>query len=416
MAPATNRLWAFHRTDEEYATSTGNNLENSVEEGRITPEDADLIREFTSEIVATSHISQSRKYKITYSLTGWRRFIGPFRENTIADIFAGVEALQTAHKDDGTRLFKQNTVADYVRFLKRFYRWLIENGYSEVPEKKIRKIKAPSYDTATKTAEMLLEPEEVRRMIDACLSSRDRAIVSMLYEGGFRPGEIGTLLWKQVKFTDWNVAINTDFKTGKGRYVPLVMAREFLAQWRADYPGTVTPDAPVFVSNQRRPLQYQGLRKQLKVIARRAGVKKRITPHIFRHSRITHLIREGYQESVIKKMMWGNLATEMFQTYAHLTDADIDDEIAAQNGIKPPAAKEQAECLEPRQCPRCYTVNAPTHDFCSKCGFALTAQAVEDVRIAEEQAELTPEYQAVYDRVMRDLQAAGVSPSQSNEK
>lgn len=408
MTPATPKHKAFHCTGEKYTLYADNILKNGVEEGRITADDAALIREFTGEAVATSQISPARKYKIVYILVGWRRFIGPFRENEIADLFTSVERLRAARKDDGEPEFKKNTIADYVRFLKRFHLWMIENGYSTVPEKKVKKIKAPAYDTATKSAEMLLEPEEVRRMIEACTSSRDRTLVAMLYEGGFRAGELGNLKWGQVKFTDWNVVINTDFKTGKGRYIPLVMAREYLAQWRNDYPRTVTPDANVFLNNLKQPLQYQGFVKQLKIIATRAGVEKKITPHIFRHSRITHLIREGYKESVIKKIMWGNLATEMFQTYAHLVDADIDDEIAAQNGIKPLEAKEKAECLEPRQCPRCFTVNPPTHDHCSKCGYALTLQAVEDVRIAEEQAELTPEYQRVYARVMRDLKAAGI--------
>jgi hypothetical protein len=49
-------------------------------------------------------------------------------------------------------------------------------------------------------------------------------------------------------------------------------------------------------------------------------------------------------------------------------------------------------------------VNGPTVNFCGKCGFQLTLKAVEDVQIAEEQAELTPEYQAIYNKIMRDLQ------------
>ncbi len=403
MATATNHT-AFHVTDAKYAEYTRNALSSTVGENRVTPEDAALIEEFTGEIVATSQISQSRKYKITYTLLGWRRFIGPFTENGIGDLYSGVEKIRTARKDDGTPEYTQNTLADYLRFLKRFYKWLIENGYSTVPAAKIAKIKAPRYDTGVKSAEELLEPDEVRRMIEACTSSRDRAIVSVLYEGGFRIGEIGTLTWQQVKFTDWNVTINTDFKTGKGRYVPLVMARQYLAEWRNNYPLSVTPDAPVFLSHQKRQFQYRGMAKRLRIIARRAGVTKNITPHLFRHSRITHMLQQGYSESVIKKLMWGHLDTDMLSTYGHLVDADIDDAIASMNGVKPPAAKEAAECLEPKQCPRCYTVNGPTVNFCGKCGFQLTLKAVEDVKIAEQQAELTPEYQAIYNKIMRDLQ------------
>jgi integrase/recombinase XerD len=60
----------------------------------------------------------------------------------------------------------------------------------------------------------------------------------MIYEGGFRVGELCNLHWNQVKFNDWNVVINVNDKTGKPRYVPLVMALSYLAQWRNDYPQT----------------------------------------------------------------------------------------------------------------------------------------------------------------------------------
>lgn len=49
-------------------------------------------------------------------------------------------------------------------------------------------------------------------------------------------------------------------------------------------------------------------------------------------------------------------------------------------------------------------MNGPTQNFCGECGLELTKQAVEDVKIAEQQAELTPEFQALYDKIMRDLQ------------
>ncbi len=352
MAKATNLTpKAFHVPDAKYTEYTRNTLSHAVEENRITSEDAALIEEFTGEIAATSQISPSRKFKITCTLVGWRRFIGPFRENGTGDLYAGVERIRSSCKPDGTPEYTQNTLGDYVRFLKRFYKWLIENEYSTVPVEKINKIKAPRYTNGVKSAEELLEPDEVRRMIDACTSSRDRAIVSVLYEGGFRIGEIGTLTWGQVKFTDWNVTINTDYKTGKGRYVPLVMSRPYLAASRNDYPGDVTPNAPVFLSHTKRQFQYRGLSKRLKQIARRAGVEKAITSHLFRHSRITAMLRQGYSESVIKKICWGHMDTTMLATYGHLTDTDIDDEIASMAGVKPPAAKEAAECLEPRQCP-----------------------------------------------------------------
>lgn len=71
--------------------------------------------------------------------------------------------------------------------------WILAFGMSDrIPEEKVRKkIKAPAYERMTKTAEQLLEGEEVRAMIEAAKTSRrDRALISVLYKSGCRIGEI----------------------------------------------------------------------------------------------------------------------------------------------------------------------------------------------------------------------------------
>lgn len=394
----------FHGTDTRYADYSENILLNAVSSGRITKDDADLISEFVTEIRATQHISAKRAYKLHYTIICWREFIGPFRTNSIADVYRGIETLHRSIKPSGEPRFKKNTLADYVRFLKRFYLWMQENGYTSIDAKKLQKIRPPGYSSMTKTAEMLPSEEEIRRMIDVCQNSKDRAMICMLYEGGFRIGELGNLRWYQIKFTDWNATVNVDDKTGKPRFVPLIMARPYLAQWRNDYPLELKDDAYVFITRSKEQLQYQGVAKQIKAIALRAGITKKITPHIFRHSRITHLIQQDCGESVIKLMMWGNISTDMFQTYAHLTNADIERVMAEKAGIVTPA-KKKAQSLEPKQCQRCYTINGPTHKFCASCGLALTGEAVDTLRVAQSQAELLPEFKALEEELHAKLVA-----------
>ncbi len=72
---------------------------------------------------------------------------------------------------------------------------MIENEYLDLPEKKIRRIKSPPRDTMTKRAADLLTPKEIQTLLDACIWSRDRALLMTLYEGGFRVGEIAQLTW-----------------------------------------------------------------------------------------------------------------------------------------------------------------------------------------------------------------------------
>ncbi|MFA5295343.1 MAG: tyrosine-type recombinase/integrase [Methanoregulaceae archaeon] len=223
----------------------------------------------------------------------------------MADVYAGIEGMRTGIHKRG-RPFKQNTQYDYIRILKQFLLWMIESEYISLPEKKVRKIQTPPKDTMTKKAGDLLTSQEVQAMVDACRTSRDRALILTLYEGGFRVGEIGQLHWGDLKVDSKGIAVNLDFKTGIPRYIRLVMSKQFIAEWRADYPRPVTPDAPVFLTERDKPVTYGGLSSQIKRIAKRAGITKRITPHLFRHTRITHLLQEGMKESTLKMMMWGS--------------------------------------------------------------------------------------------------------------
>lgn len=89
-------------------------------------------------------------------------------------------------------------------------------------------------------------------------------------------------------------------------------------------------------------------------------------------------MQKDYSDSFIKKMMWGNLTTNMFAVYAHLTDNDSDNELARREGIII-HEKNDSKCnLQARQCSVCYTINAPTMQFCSKCGKPLTEDGLAE--------------------------------------
>lgn len=203
-------------------------------------------------------------------------------------------------------------------------------------------------------------------------------LIMSLYEGGFRAGEIAQLKWGDLKKDENGIAVNIDFKTGIPRYVRLVMAKKYIAEWRADYPLPITNDATVFLTRHKLPLIWAGMQKQIKKIVARAGIQKHVTPHLFRYSRITHLIQEGAKESVIKLMMWGTVNTEMFSTYAHLSGRDIDSEISRLYGISDGKNVPQKFRLEPIVCPACNLLNPPGEDYCRNCMEPLTPNAIAE--------------------------------------
>lgn len=403
---STPKKVSFHLVEQNYAT---NSIERALAAGSVTQRDIDLIQEFVAEKRSCDNITTGRANKITYTLLGWRRFLGPFDKNTIADIYSAKTAIESAENHRGTP-FKQNTLHDWTRILKQFYMWLIENEYTTISEHKLRKMSTPPKDTMTKVASDLLTPEEIADMIRACKQNVDRALIMMLYEGGFRIGEIGKMKWGDIAFDQYGVIANVNFKTGKPRYIRLIMAVQYLAAWRAEYPGTAEGDSLVFINTKREPFIHATIRKRLNRVAEHAGIQKHITPHIFRHSRITHLIKEGVPESVIKLMMWGNITTEMFKTYAHLTGMDIDAAMLKAYGIEIADNKKKESRLEPRQCKNCYTVHPPTSSYCSVCGRSLTEEAVATENQMQKSVLDTPEAIQAYvdDLVEKKMREKGV--------
>ncbi len=254
MPSTTVTAETFGCIKSEYADAA---INRGLTTGQINNRDLQLIREYLAEKRATAGISITRCNKITCTLITWRRFIPPFQDLTIGSIYSGIESLRSGHSIRG-RPFKQNTIADHVVILKGFLFWMIENEYLDLPEKKIRRIKSPPRDTMTKRAADLLTPKEIQTLLDACIWSRDRALLMTLYEGGFRVGEIAQLSWGDLKADSKGIAVNVKFKTSYPRYIRLVMAKEYLAEWKADYPGEVTLDSPVFLNERRGPLTRAG--------------------------------------------------------------------------------------------------------------------------------------------------------------
>jgi len=397
----------FHINNTAYGNKA---LERWREKGQITDDDAQLIDHYLTTRRADKQLSQGRVNKILFTLLAWRRIVKPFRKNTVKEIHKGIALLMDSD-------YSKNFIYDCVTIIKPFYIWMIEQGYllfpiSDFPkldkdfkeaEKEknpltdreqrtkleeaslttIRNLKRPKPDLMTKTRADLLTEDQIKKMVEACESTRDRCIIMMLYDGGFRIGELGKLTWQQIAFDQYGATVNVDEKTGKPRYVRLLSASPYIAKWKDDYPFDPTGDNLVFISHQKKPIAYNAMYRQIRRIAERAGIKTKVHPHIFRHSRITNLMERKIPESIIKKMMWGSLTSDMLATYGHLVSTSTDDALLESAGIKR-MEKIEDNALAPRQCPTCHLINGPTSRFCTQCGASLTEEAQEQVQTDEQ--------------------------------
>jgi hypothetical protein len=127
------------------------------------------------------------------------------------------------------------------------------------------------------------------------------------------------------------------------------------------------------------------VQKQLRIIAKRAGIKKRVNPHSFRHFAITNWILDGLNEQEIKhRAGWARGSNMMFEIYANFTDQDINDRIYEKYGLK----KDEIR-VTLKQCPRCNNILRPTDKFCSQCSLVLDRDTYDAM---QEQEKIVPEF------------------------
>ena len=345
----------------------------SVESAHDIPrEDREAIVRFCLDCLAEG-LSRARVVKYAFTLKTLARMLGKgFRDAGKEDLKGLVARIELSRYSPWTK-------RDFKVALRKFYRWLgrpEEVGWLKVGVKGWRRL----------MPEEILTEEEVWRLVGAAGNPRDRALVAVLYESGCRIGELLSLRIRHVGFDGYGAVLLVDGKTGRRR-VRIVMSAPYLAEWVNWHPMGDVPDAPLWVNRRGRPLGYAGVRCMLRRLARKAGVRKRVNPHNFRHSRATHLATR-LTEAQMKEFFGWVQSSDMASVYVHLSGRDVDNAILGIYGITPEGDKKQ-NSMAPTRCLSCGLLNPPTNRVCSGCGARLNAPA-------------TTVSQAVLERLLED--------------
>ena len=160
----------------------------------------------------------------------------------------------------------------------------------------------------------VLTLEEVSNMANAAKTPRDKVLILVLYESGIRPGELQNLTKSDIEFDDHGALLHIDGKTGK-RIVRITQSVEPLWHY-----------VSILQSDKLWNIQNFAIIKMIRDTARRAGIKKKVSPYTFRHSRVTHLL--PYITEATAKVYFGwSPNTKMLKQYNHLTGHHIDRQI-----------------------------------------------------------------------------------------
>jgi site-specific recombinase XerD len=252
--------------------------------------------------------------------------------------------------------------------MKKFFKLMEGNG-EDYPDK-VKWIKTSGRYNHNKLPEDLLTQEEIRDMIKAADNPRDKALLFVLYESGCRFSELMYLKLKNIQFDKYGAQIAVSGKTGSRR-IRLIMACDYLRYWIENHPDRANPEAPLWVSmanaNKGTILKYACVRKRICEIAGRAGIKKKVNPHNFRHSRATHLASKLKTAQLCIMFGWAQ-HSRMPSTYIHLSGEDVDDALLKMHGLK---KDEEGETIS---CPRCHKPHPTTANYCNDCGMPFNVR------------------------------------------
>ncbi|MEK6979375.1 MAG: tyrosine-type recombinase/integrase [Candidatus Micrarchaeota archaeon] len=289
----------------------------------------------------------------------------PFKEATKDDLINLIGSLET--KD-----YAEHTKYDFKIVLKMFYKWL--KGNDEIFPPEIRWLTPKLKNENHKLPEHLLTEDEVLKMAEMATTQRDRAFITVLYESGCRIGEILSLRMKNVSFDQYGAVLRVTGKTGDRR-VRIIMAAPILTSWIDIHPARKDPEAALWpqsatnYSDKNRYLRYASIYVLVKTLAEKAGIRKRVHPHLFRHSRATALANK-LTESQMKEHFGWTQGSDMASTYVHLSGRDVDNALLQVYSLKEKTEEKEVK-LNIKTCLRCKEKNSPVQSFCGKCGNPL---------------------------------------------
>ena len=145
----------------------------------------------------------------------------------------------------------------------------------------------------------VLSAEEVFRLLEALTSPKYRVFFTTVYAAGLRFGEAAKLETGNIDAARGVIRIR-----GKGNKERLVMlSPKLLSILRAYWKMARPPKPWLFTSERGTPLHPQVATRALKRAAAEAGLTKKITSHVLRHSFATHLLEHGTELRIIQVLL-----------------------------------------------------------------------------------------------------------------
>lgn len=231
------------------------------------------------------------------------------------------------HRVHGDRGYSVSTLCLKVRAVRRLFEYL--EAMNRILVNPAETFKEPKKET--RLPRVVLTAKETRRILDAPnlsleIGIRDRAMLEVFYSTGVRLEELLRLTIFDCDLQGGLLRVNNG-KGAKDRVVPLgrhamKFLQTYLAKVRPSYAMGNRAERCLFVGRLGVPLSQQAVQKAVRNYARAAGIRKKVTPHTFRHTFATELVRNGADITAVQKML-GHADLSSTQLYTHVAGVEV---------------------------------------------------------------------------------------------
>ncbi|WP_124981082.1 site-specific tyrosine recombinase XerD [Nonlabens xiamenensis] len=209
--------------------------------------------------------------------------------------------------------------------LKAFFNYLMLEGYRD--DHPLELMESPKIGRKLPDS---LSTKEIDSMIQAIDRStpegeRNRTIVETLYGCGLRVSELITLKISDLFFDEGFIKVLG--KGDKQRFVPIGLytieiIQLYINEVRIHIPTKSGHTDTLFLNRRGAGLTRAMIFHVIKQLAAKAGIKKKVSPHTFRHSFATHLLQNGADLRSIQMMM-GHESITTTEIYMHVDKAHL---------------------------------------------------------------------------------------------
>ncbi|MBU1091799.1 MAG: site-specific tyrosine recombinase/integron integrase [bacterium] len=229
------------------------------------------------------------------------------------------------------RKYSPTTIARKQATLRAFYKFCRkEKKVSDNPMEFIDTPKLPERQPVYLTDE---ERKNIFDMVNSLTytirGKRDYAIISLLYYAGLRVSELVGLNAGDMRREGDSVTLKIIGKGNKERKVPLrIEAQEAINTWLQNRPSTAESNSAIFINTKtKKRLTARTVQFLIKRITEQADIKKKITPHKFRHTFGTRLLQQGANLVDIQVLL-GHASLNTTRIYTHTNPARLEEAVS----------------------------------------------------------------------------------------